>query len=281
MDTALKLAAWLVGAYVLFIAILAMSQTALLFPRWAVGPVPDLPEGAVALRLDRPGGVTLRGHLLPGGGDGPPIIAFGGNGWNAGDVALMLNRVLPEHPVAVFHYRGYAPSDGRPSAQALSEDAVAIHDHLGNRASDDVTWDTAPVVIGLSIGAGPAAHLAARRAVQGLILVTPFDSLTKIAQTNFPWAPVGLLLRHRMAPAAELTGEDVKIAMIAATRDEVIPAARTEALRTELVQNEPGILFDRSLAAGHNDLYGHPEFAGTLREAMATLLSGAPSTPRE
>jgi len=129
-------------------------------------------------------------------------------------------------------------------------------------------------VIGLSIGAGPAAHLATRRPVQGLILVTPFDSLTRLAQEKFLWAPVGLLLRHRMAPAEDLTDSDVSVAMIAAAQDEIIPGTRTEALRATLAQNEPGLVFDRTLAAGHNDLYGHPEFAGTLREAMTTLTSG-------
>lgn len=279
METLVKIAALLAGAYALLVLLLAVSQTALLFPRWAVGPVPALPAGAVPLRLDRPGGVTLHGHLLPGNGDGAPIIAFGGNGWNAGDVALLLHRVLPDHPVAVFHYRGYAPSGGRPSAQALSEDALAIHDHLEDHTRSDAGWDRPPVVIGLSIGAGPAAHLATRRPVQGLILVTPFDSLTRLAQARFPWAPVGLLLRHRMEPAADLTDSDVSVAMIAAMRDEIIPAARTEALREALTQTEPGIVFDQPLAAGHNDLYGHPDFAGTLREAMATLISGDTAPP--
>jgi hypothetical protein len=31
-----------------------------------------------------------------------------------------------------------------------------------------------------------------------MILVTPFDSLEALARDLYPWAPVGLLLRHRM-----------------------------------------------------------------------------------
>lgn len=279
METAVKIVAFVAGTYALVIVILAISQTLLLFPRWAVGPVPTLPAGAVPLQLDRPGGVTLHGHLLPGGGEGTPIIAFGGNAWNAGDVALLLHRIFPHAPVAVFHYRGYGPSDGRPLAQAFSEDALAIHDHLENSGFEghgDAARNRPPVVVGLSIGTGPAAHLAAKRPVQGLILVTPFDSLTKLAQARFPWAPVGLLLRHRMEPAADLTGSDARIAMIAAAHDEIIPDARTEALREALAQDGPGIVFDRTIPAGHNDLYGHPEFAGTIREALAALDAGDP-----
>lgn len=276
MDIAVKIAAWLAGAYVIVLVLLAVSQTALLFPHWAVGPVPSLPAGTVPLRLDRPDGVTLHGHLLPGRDDRPPVIAFGGNAWNAGDVALMLHRTLPGHPVAVFHYRGYAPSGGRPSARALHGDALAIHDHLASGGTDAV-WTQPPVVIGLSIGTGPAAHLAARRAVQGVILITPFDSLTRLAQARFPWAPVGLLLRHRMEPAAELAARDVRIVVIAAERDEIVPPARTQALRAAIARHQPGLVFDRTLAAGHNDLYGHPALVDTLRAAMAALTG--PSAP--
>jgi uncharacterized protein len=267
METILKITALLVGAYVLLVAVMALSQTALLFPRWAVGLAPPLPADAVPLQLDRPDGVVLHGHLVPGGQDRTPILGFGGNAWNAADVALFLHRIFPDHPVAAFHYRGYAPSTGSPSARALAEDALAIHDHLGEQAG----WRGPPVVVGFSIGAGPAAHLAANRTVQGLILVTPFDSLTNLARAHYPWAPVGLLLRHRMEPAADLTGTAVPVALVAAARDTIVPASRTKALRSALAGNTPGIVFDRTLSAGHNDLYGHPDFAGAMRDAMKRI----------
>lgn len=264
METILKITALLAGAYVLLVAAIALSQTSLLFPRWAVGPAPSLPAGAVALQVDRPDGALLHGHLVPGDQERTPILGFGGNAWNAADVALFLHRIFPDHPVAAFHYRGYAPSTGRPSARALAEDALAIHDHLGEQAG----WSGPPVVFGFSIGAGPAAHLAANRTVRGLILVTPFDSLSNLARAHYPWAPVGLLLRHRMEPAVELAGTAVPVALVAAARDTIVPASRTEALRSALAETTPGVVFDRTLTAGHNDLYGHPDFADALRNAM-------------
>jgi uncharacterized protein len=267
METVLKIAALLVGAYAFLVAVMALSQTSLLFPRWAVGPAPPLPAEAVPLQIDRPGGVVLHGHLLADGAGGAPILGFGGNAWNAADVARFLHRIFPDHPIAAFHYRGYSPSTGRPSARALAEDAVAIHDHMLEVAG----WDTPPVVVGFSIGAGPAAHLAANRPVRGAILVTPFDSLTNLARGHYPWAPVDLLLRHRMEPAAELAGTAVPVALVVAARDTIVPGRRTEALRAALAQSAPGVIFDRTLSAGHNDLYGHPDFAATLRDAMARL----------
>lgn len=267
MQTVLKILAVAVGGYALIVAAMALSQTALLFPRWAVGPSPTLPQDAQQLQLERPGGIELHGHLLPGTGAGPPIIGFAGNAWNAADMALFLNRIFPDHDIAAFHYRGYGPSTGRPSASALQDDALAIHDHLRDHAG----WQEPPVAVGFSIGTGPAAHLAANRPLSGLVLVTPFDSLSQLARDLYPWLPVRALLRHRMSPADTLAQVELPIAIIAAERDEVIPPARTEALRQALAQSRPGIVFDHVLSAGHNDLYGLSDMGTALRAALANI----------
>lgn len=265
MSGLLKVLAFAAVAYLCLVAVMAMAQTALLFPRWAVMPAPSLPAGAEALTVRSPDGAELHGHRLPGQGGGAPVIAFGGNAWNAADVALFLHRILPESDVVAFHYRGYAPSSGRPSARALAEDALTIHDAL---AADGME---APILVGFSIGAGPAAELAAARPVRGVLLITPFDSLEGLARAHYPWAPVRLLLRHRMEPAARLAAAGVPVALIAAARDEVVPPARTEALRRALDGASPGVILDRTLQAGHNDLYAHPDLAPALREAAARL----------
>jgi uncharacterized protein len=269
MQIVLKIVVVLVGGYALIVAVLALSQTALLFPRWAVGPSPELPTGTEALRIERPDGVELHGHLLRGTGEGPPILGFGGNAWNAADMALFLHRVFPESDVAAFHYRGYGPSTGRPSGQALEEDALAIHDNLLSHAG----WEDPPVVVGFSIGAGPAAHLSAHRPLRGLILVTPFDSLANLARELYPWLPVGALLRHHMEPAAALVEAEIPVAIIAAERDEVIPPARTEALRRLLSSSDPGIVYDHTIPASHNEIYGRSDIGTALRAAMARLIS--------
>ena len=265
--TALKLIALVAGGYLGLVGLIALTQTSLLFPRWAVAPAPPLPAEAETLRLARPGGVELHGLRLPArdGASGPPVLGFGGNAWNAADMALFLHRHLPGHDVIAFHFRGYAPSAGRPSAAAFAEDALAIHDHLATQGLPP------PVVVGFSIGTGPAAALAAERRTAGAILITPFESLTELARSHYPWAPVRLLLRHRMEPAADLARAAVPIAIIAAERDSIVPPARTEALRQALADARPGVVFDRTVPAGHNDLYGHPDFGPALRDAMDSL----------
>lgn len=266
----LKLVSYLVAGYALFVLLVALAQTSLLFPRWAMGPAPALPAGAERLLVVPEGGVELHGQISrapDGAGAGRPLLlAFGGNAWDGVSLVRYLRDVLPGHDVASFHYRGYAPSTGRPSAAAVLDDAVVVHDHL------QAAHGPRPVLaVGLSIGAGPAAHLAARRELAGVVLVTPFASLTDVARGHYPWLPVRWLFRHRMEPAADLNGAAVPVALIWAARDRVIPPRHAVALAEALEGEEPGVVFSRRIEADHNDLYGVPAFRRALREAIGRI----------
>ena len=116
----------------------------------------------------------------------PTLLGFGGNTWNAEATALTLHALFPHRDVVAFHYRGYAPSTGSPSADALFSNSLMIYDHLLQTQAGE------PILpVGFSIGAAVAAYLARHRPVAGLILVTPFDSLEAVARDLYWWAPVG------------------------------------------------------------------------------------------
>ena len=256
------LALW--GALVLLMAAL---QTSMLFPRSLVGPAPALPDATERLRLSHVDGGTLEGVRIAGRDPARPLLlGFGGNAWNAESVALFLHQIAPEHPVAAFHYRGYTPSTGRPSATALKADAEAIHDLLTPEAPHGI------VAVGFSVGSGIAAHLAQTRPIAGAVLVTPFDALVNVARQSLPWAPVRWLFRHDMRTLDALAQSDTPVAIIIATRDEVIPPARAEALVRGLADaGRPAQLVER-IAAQHNDIYSHADFARSLREAIGRVV---------
>jgi uncharacterized protein len=173
------------------------SQDQLLFPTHAVGPADPLPSGAERISLEAPDGVRLAGvHIPPRGLPGGPrtlVLGFGGNAWNGENVASYLHELYPRADVVAFHYRGYRPSTGSPSAQALIDDAPLVLDLAIERLKPDRV-----VGVGFSIGSGVAAALAKKGQVDGLILVTPFDSLKSVARSIYPWLPVDLLFRHEM-----------------------------------------------------------------------------------
>jgi dienelactone hydrolase len=124
------------------------------------------------------------------------------------------------------------------------------------------------IAAGFSIGSGVAAQLASRRPLAGLILVTPFDSLTAVAAGHYPWLPVRLLFRNPLESADALRTSPVPVAIVAAGADTLVVKARTDALRAAL----SSLVFDRTIAgADHNSIYSHPAFADAMHEAMAAV----------
>jgi len=241
-------------------------QRQLIFPTHAVAAPGPLPRGAELLSLPTADGETLAGVRIPS--DTPSrirtlVLGFGGNAWNAQDVAEYLHELYPGEEVVAFHYRGYRPSTGAPSAEALIEDAPLVYDLAVKKLRPRRI-----VAVGFSIGSGIAARLSAARPLDGLILVTPFDSLRKVAQSSFPWLPVGLFFHHEIDAADALARSEVPVAIIAAARDEIVPAERTAELRRQV----PNLVFDKTVErSGHNDLYARSEFHDAMRAALDRL----------
>jgi len=255
--------------FLLYAAVCAAAyayQARMLFPAPPARDEAQLPAGAERLSLATPDGVRLIGVRLPApvpDPQAPLLLAFGGNGWNADAAADYLRQVYPQAEIVAFHFRGYRPSGGTPSSRALEADSLLVHDKVARR------FPGRPVVaIGFSIGSGVGAYLAGHRPLAGLILVTPFDSLTEVAVAQMPWLPVRLLFSNPMEPAAALRGSRVPTAIFAAGRDELVAATRTEGLRRAV----PNLVYDRTIPrVGHNGIYQVPAFQAGMREALRKI----------
>ncbi len=238
-----------------------------IFPVHAVGAAGPLPPAARRLQFKGPSGDRLVAiHFPPEGKpSGLLVLGFGGNAWNAQDVAEYLNEIYPAADVMSFYFRGYAPSQGTPSAEALIADAPACFDFARKHVDAKHV-----VAVGFSIGSGVAAALSADRKLDGVILVTPFDSLKAVAEAAVPWLPIGPWIGHEIDAAAALEKSRAKVAILAAGRDEIVPAARTDALRKRI----PNLVVDKTIAgASHNSIYGRSNFQIALRSAAKRLIS--------
>nr|WP_254216824.1 lysophospholipase [Synechococcus sp. CCY 9618] len=240
--------------YLLFCAALFLLQRSLLY-----FPQPRTPgAGGDLLALPLTDGLTGGKVLVtvrrrPGP---KALIYFGGN---AEDVALqlpLLEDAFGEHSFYLLHYRGYGGSGGRPSEAALFADALALYDRV---RPEHQRID----VMGRSLGSGVAVHLAARRPVGRLVLVTPFDSIEALASRRFPLVPIGLLLQDKYRSWQDAPQVGAPTLLIAVERDEVIPRASTEAL---LARFRPGVASLVVLAVnGHNAVDQSPEYRTVLR----------------
>jgi pimeloyl-ACP methyl ester carboxylesterase len=252
--------------YAAVVALAFVFQTKMIFP--GAGPDPLLPHDAQQLRIEAPDGAVLRGVLIPANHlatSAPLILSFPGNATNAASAALYVHDLYPQAEVIAFHYRGYPPSTGRIGAAAIGADALLEHDLAARR------FLGRPIVaIGFSVGSGVASWVASRRPLAGLILVTPFDSLEKVAAERMPWLPVRWLFRNPMDSAEWLKHSRLPVAVIAGGSDELVRPARTDALRRAI----PHLVYDRTIAgADHNDIYGKAMFQEAMREALAAVIS--------
>jgi pimeloyl-ACP methyl ester carboxylesterase len=265
----LLLAAIGAGLYLLLLILLFSLQTKLLFP--GSGRSPLLPHDAERLSIMIGEGQRLVGIHVPPDPDMPNekslILGFGGNGWNADAAALTLHNLYPGSDIVTFHFRGYPPSSGSPSASALLADAPRELDYVvrhfpGRRV----------IAVGMSVGTAAAARLATDGRVSGAILITPFDSLRRVAQAHFRWAPVSLLFRHRLEPVEDVRRAKVPIAIVAAAEDEMVPRWSTDALARATAH----LVFERVVPqCDHNTVYWHPAFRSVMRAALNAV--SAPS----
>lgn len=170
------------------------------------------------------GPVNLRGWLVnPVFVREKLLIYYGGN---AEDIFFNIEEYSDVQAATLFvAYRGYGPSCGKPGEAELFADALAVF--------DDVVATYKPkeiYLLGRSLGSGVACHVAAHRPVQGTVLVTPYDSIENVAKSQYPWLPVGFLLKHRFASLEVLAFIHCPLLIIYGGRDRVIDPARTENL---------------------------------------------------
>ena len=156
--------------------------------------------------------------------------------------------------VVLAEYPGYGGRISELSEKSLVADAR----ETAARAREEFGG---PLYLwGESLGCGVASALAADPVLrpQGVILLTPWDSLLHEAQAQFPWLPVRLLMRDVYDNVANLASYTGPVAVIMAGRDEVIPNRLTENLFRSLVGPKRIWTFAN---AGHNDWPSQPGLA--------------------
>lgn len=259
---ALVLAIALLGYAALCAAMFVGQRSLLYFPQ---ATRVDPADTDFALARD---GVVLRGWRT-GPEGGRVLLYFGGNAERIEHNRDDFRRWFPGHRVHLLAYRGYGASDGAPGAGRLKADALALYDAVA-------ATHVGPVdVIGRSVGAGVASHVAAHRPVARLALVTPFDSLAGVAGRHYPWLPVRWLLREHYDPAADLARFDGELLILRAGRDTVVPPASTDRLLVAALGTPRVATFPD---AGHNDIQLHAGYRAALAGFFREPEVGAPAS---
>ena len=157
----------------------------------------------------------------------PLLIYFGGNAEEVSGFMLEMAMILPNWAILSFNYRGYGQSQGRPSEKNLRGDALFIYDWAIQQPFID---SKKIVVMGRSLGTGVAIPLAAQRPVAKVILVSPFDSIRRIAQKIYPYVPIAWLLKHPFDSLSYAPTIQAPMLMLLAEKDTIVPLPHSRQL---------------------------------------------------
>jgi pimeloyl-ACP methyl ester carboxylesterase len=243
-----------------------LSQESLIFhPQPLVGPGPTPRAGLEEVEIAAGDGPRLRGWLVRAPGDRAPLLLYFGG--NAEEVSWLVGEAprLPGWSLLLVNYRGYGRSEGRPGERALLADGLTLYDWAQTRADVD---GRRVALMGRSLGGGVAVHLAAERPVIGVVLVTPFDSLTAVAQHHYPWLPVRWLLRHRFDALARAPVVRAPLLCLVAGRDRIVPPAHAARLYAAWGGSRRWVELP---AAGHNDISSEPGYWAAIADFLDSL----------
>lgn len=211
-------------------------------------------DGVKDLTIKTSDNNTLRGWDVNGTdsqSNKPIIIYFGGN---SQEVSNMLETAssFDEWEWLLVNYRGYGQSTGTPSEKNLFDDSVQIYDYV--KKTDNMN-NRKIFAFGRSLGSGVAAHLASQRQINKLILATPYDSMTNVAQKKYPFLPVSLLLRNKFDSISIASSITSPTLIVAAKNDQTIPIAHAQNLAKALGNK---CVFKTIDGVGHDSIMTSP-----------------------
>lgn len=202
-------------------------------------------------------GVQMRAWIVnPGQADA--ALYFGGNGEAVENNRDFFRTNLPGRTVYLIPYRGYGGNAGLPTELDLYADALVEFDRIRAKHAK-------VALIGRSLGTGVATYVASKRPADLVVLVTPYDSLQNVAQAQYPWLPIGLLLDDKFESWRRAPALTMPVTLLVAAQDRLIPPSHAEALAAKFPRRPTVAMIS---GAGHNDISSKPGYAEAMRTAF-------------
>ena len=254
--------------YGIIVVFFYLFQSGFLFFPQPLQVSPALNKNVEEVEITTSGGNVLHGWLCHTEEAGPQklIIYFGGN-------AEEVSHMIPMAPLfegwalLLVNYPGYGKSEGKPGQKKIFDAALAIYDYAAAR--EDINGQRI-VVMGRSIGTGPAVYLAHERATMGAILVSPFESITAVARSKMPFLPVSLILRHRFPSKKYAANIITPMIAFYGTDDNIIPPRHSKRLAGSWKGNARLVQLE---SFGHNDIFESREMWEEMGLFLKELVS--------
>lgn len=176
------------------------------------------------------------------------IVFYHGNAGSVCDRQPLIERFRDRgYSVLFVEYSGYGDTMGNPTNRKIKDNVKETVDIIGTLEHEEV------IVVGESIGTGPASLHASTGPVDKLILISPFTSIADIAKRLMPIYPMSLMIRDDFRNIDYLKDYDNPLLILHGVADRIVPKQYSEPLCT-------GENCRRTLIkAGHNDMYDRPK----------------------
>lgn len=239
----------------------------------AVHELASPPKGIASFFVDTSDGEKLNvwTSLQPDEKPTHAAIIFHGNG-----ETVARGNFLPFFrsvgvPAFTFDYRGYGRSSGWPSEQGLYLDAEAIFSEVTKRTGLPASKI---LLLGNSIGSGPAAYLAQKIHPHSLILLAAYSNFHDLVSGIPRYAPFSFVLRYEFPVSRYLEGLPLNCLILAhGKKDSVVPPRHLQVIaQNPKLAQQPIVL--ESPTAEHNNIYYAVE--SELKATVAKCLQEFP-----
>ncbi len=148
------------------------------------------------------------------------LVFFHGNAGNLSNRTYKLNQLSKlDLNIIILAWRGFSGNEGEPSEQNLYNDAKKTIDWLNSRGVKNKNI----ILYGESLGTGIAVELSQTNQFGGIILESPFTSMTNAAKNIYPWLPVKYLLKDKYDSEKKIKNLQIPILIMHGKKDNIVP----------------------------------------------------------
>ncbi len=161
----------------------------------------------------------------------------------------------------MIDYRGYGKSEGKINGQKqLYQDLQTVYDKLKTNYTESRI-----IVLGYSIGTGPATKIAADNNPRLLILQAPYYNLTDMMKHFYPVIPA-FILKYKFETNKFIKACKMPVVIFHGNQDEVVYYNSSVKLK-EIMKSTDSLITLHG--QGHNGMTDNPEYRKALQKILA------------
>ncbi|MBR5599131.1 MAG: alpha/beta fold hydrolase [Alphaproteobacteria bacterium] len=167
----------------------------------------------------------------------PAILFFHGNRGQIAEFAPQIRRFNSDgYGIFLAEYRGYGNSEGKINQDKMFSDGAEIYDWIKKKGYSKI------IVIGYSFGCAASIGLAGRRNVDGLVLISPFASLSRLVAEKYLFS--NWILKDDYPSEKTIQKLTAPILIIHGTGDTLVPVHHAKILYKQRSNNTSLHLLD-------------------------------------